>query len=275
MSEYLPYAGQHSIEEALVALQLQHGFDEQEMASARASVEADLKDVLPRSAELRGGSITVDLSNLEAPVRQGPVSSNLAGFQFSRVKGDGKPAQVLTLSDNVLSVNVLEYEGWNKVQDDGIKYITAVLASLSLAGNPVMTISLQFKDRYTFNGNYRDAQAALLFVKGNEYLSTRCFNAGPLWHCHTGWFDVADAGERVLNQLNIGSGMVDQASTVTIDHRATFNLSTPRQSLEALLHPSGGSRCLREVLDVLHDKNKSILRALLQPGMLAKIGMDI
>ena len=169
----------------------------------------------------------------------------------------------------------LEYEAWNKVQDDGLKYITAVLAFLSLAGNPVMAIGLQFKDRYTFTGNSRDAQAALLFVKDNEYLSSRCFNAGPLWHCHTGWFDRLGADDRVLNQLNIGSGMVDQASTVTIDHRATFHLSTPRQSLEALLHPSGGSRGLREVLDALHDKNKSILRNLLQPEMLAKIGMDL
>ena len=166
MSEYLPYAGQHSIEEAQVSLQLRHEFDQQEIASARASVEAALKDVLPRSAELRGGSITVDLSNMEAPVRPGPVSSNLAGFQFSRVKGDGKPAQVLTLSESLLSVNVLEYEGWDKARDDGIRYITAVLASLPLAGNPVMAISLQFKDRYTFNGNHQDAEAAPAIREG-------------------------------------------------------------------------------------------------------------
>ena len=53
MSEYLPYAGTHSIEEAQVAIQLQHGFDEQEIASARASVEADLKDALPRSGRAK------------------------------------------------------------------------------------------------------------------------------------------------------------------------------------------------------------------------------
>ena len=273
MSEYLPYAGLHSIEEAQVALHLQHEFDQQEIAPARASVEADLKDVLPRSAELRGGSITVELSSLEASVRPGAVPSNLAGFQFSRVRGDGKPAEVLQLSGNLLSVTVSEYTGWNKVRDDGIKYIMAALASLSLEGNPVMAISLQFIDRYTFNGNYKDAKAALLFVKSNEYLSARCFSAGPLWHCHNGWFDVDGADGRVLNQLNIASGLVDQASTVTIDHQATFHLSTPRQSLEALLNPSGEGLGLHVVLDTLHDKNKSILRDILQPETLAKIGM--
>ena len=274
MSEYLPYADQHSIEEVQVALQLQHEFDQQEIVSARASVEADLRDLLPRSAELRGGSITVDLSNLDASVRPGPVLSNVAGFQFSSLRGDGKPAQVLQLSDNLLSVKVLEYGGWAKVRDDSIKYITAVLASLSLSGNPVMAIGLQFIDRYTFNGNYGRAKAALLFVKDNEYLSTRCFNAGPLWHCHTGWFDVTDAHGRVLNRLNVTSGLVDQASTVTIDHLATFHLSAPRQSLETLLQSPGEGLGLAVALDTLHEKNKSILKGILQPAMLAKIGIQ-
>ena len=115
----------------------------------------------------------------------------------------------------------------------------------------------------------------LLFVKDNEYLSARCFKAGPLWHCHNGWFDMDSANGRVLNQLNIGSGVVDQASTVSIDHRATLHLATPRQSLEALLDPPGEGLGLPVVLDVLHDKNKSILRDLLQPEMLANIGMGI
>ena len=275
MSQYLPYADLHSIQEAQVDLHFRHEFDQQEIASARAGVEADLKDVLPRSAEVRGGSVTVNLSNFEAQVQTGSVLSNLVGFQFSRVKGDGKPAQVLRLSENLVSVNVSEYEGWSKVRADSIKYITAVLVSLSLAGNPVMATSLQFIDRYTFNGESRDAKAELLFVKDNEYISARCFTAGSLWHCHNGWFDSPDPAGRVLNQLNVGSGMVDQASIVTIDHRVTLHLSTPRQSLEALLDPHEVSLSLGVALDTLHDKNKSILRTILQPEMIAKIGMEI
>ena len=273
MSEYLPYADHHSIQEAQVALHFQHEFDQQEIVSARASVEASLKDVLPRSAELRGGSVTVDLSNPEAPVRTGSALSNLAGFQFSRVRGDGKPAQVLQLSDNLVYVNVLEYGGWSKVRADSIKYLTTALAPLSLAGNPVMATSLQFVDRYTFNGESGNAKAELLFVKYNEYISARCFTAGSLWHCQTGWFDSPDPAGRVLNQLNVGSSVVDQASTVTIDHRMTLHLSTPRQSFEALLDPPGGSISLGVALDTLHDKNKSILGAILQPEMIVKIGM--
>ena len=165
-------------------------------------------------------------------------------------------------------------EGGGKVRADSIKYITAVLAPVSLAGNPVMATSLQFIDRYTFNGESGDAKAELLFVKDNEYISARCFTAGSLWHCHTGWFDSPNPAGRVLNQLNVGSSVVDQASTVTIEHRVTLHLSTPRQSFEALLDPPDGSLSLGVALDTLHDKNKSILGVILQPEMIARIGME-
>ena len=273
MSKYLPYTEQHSIQEVQVALLFQHEFDQQEIASARAGVEHEVKDVLPRSAELRGGSVTVDMSSEGAQVRAHSVESSLAGFQYSRVRGDGKPSQVLQLTDNLVSVNILDYSGWDTVRADSIKYITAVLSFLSLEANPVMATRLKFTDRYTFDGEPRDAKAELLFMKNNEHITARCFTAGPLWHCHTGWFDDVGTVGRVLNHLNIGSNLVDLAPTVTIDHQATVQLSTPRQSLEALLSLSEGSGGLGIILDTLHDKNKEILSGILQPEMLGKIGM--
>ena len=273
MGEYLPFAESHSIQEAQVSLHFQRGFEEREIALARARAEADLKGTLPRSAEIRGGSVTVDVSDLEAGVRAGAVSASLAGFQFSRVRGDGRPAQSLELSDNLVSVNLLDYEGWGKVLSDSIRYIGSVLEPLSLEGNPVLATSLRFVDRYTFNGETREARADLLFVKDNEFISRRCFTVGPLWHCHTGWFDSFDPTGRVLNHLNVGSSVVDGAPTVNIDHRGTFQLSTPRQSLDALLGTPREHLSLEGALNCLHNGNKDILRAILVPDMLAKIGM--
>ena len=275
MGEYLPYTEQHSIQEVQVALHFQHEFEQQEIASAGAGVEPEVKDALPRSAELRGGSVTVDMSNQGVQVRTGPVESSLAGFQYSRVRGDGKPSQVLQLSNNLASFNIFEYGGWPIVRADSIKYITALLSFLPLEANPVMATSLKFTDRYTFDGEPRDAKADLLFVGENEYITARCFSAGALWHCHTGWFDDLVTTGRVLNHLNVGSSMVDLAPTVTIDHQATVHLSPPRQSLDALLRLSEESGGLGVILDTLHNKNKDILRAILLPGTLGKIGMQI
>ena len=273
MSEYLPYTEQHSIQEVQVAVQFQHEFGQQEIASARAGVEPEVKDALPRSAEVRGGSVTVEMSNGEAQVRTGSIESSLVGFQYSRVRGDGKPSQILQLANNLVSVNILDYRGWAIARRDSIKYIMALLSFLDLEANPVMATSLKFTDRYTFDGESRDAKAELLFVTVNEHITARCFTAGPLWHCHSGWFDDVDTAGRVLNHLNIGSNLVDLSPTVTIDHEATVHLSTPRQSLPALLRLSEENGGLGVILDTLHNKNKEILSAILQPEMLGKIGM--
>jgi uncharacterized protein (TIGR04255 family) len=274
VSEYLPFTEQHSIQEVQIAVHFQHEFGQEEIASARAGVEPEVKDALPRSAEMRGGSVTVDMSSQGAQVRTGSVESNLAGFQYSRIRGDGKPSLVLQLANNLVSFNVLEYGGWEIVRADSIKYIAALLSFLSLESNPVMATSLKFTDRYTFDGETSDAKADLLFVAENEYMTARCFTAGPLWHCHSGWFDDLVTAGRVLNHLNVGSGLVDLAPTVTIDHQATVHLSTPRQSLDAFLRPSEESGGLPVILDTLHNKNKEILGAILLPEMLGKIGME-
>ena len=88
MGEYLPYADQHSIQEAQVALHFQHDFDQQEITSARAG--ADLKDVLPRSAELRGGSVTVDLSNPGVQVQTGSERWPAAEWPSGRAFEDAR-----------------------------------------------------------------------------------------------------------------------------------------------------------------------------------------
>ena len=270
----MPYAGNHSIQEAQVGLQFHHEFNQQEIELARGSVEVELKDVLPRSAEIRGGSVsvTVDLSSQDPQVRPDSVVSNLAGFQLSDVKGDGQPSRVLRLAGNLLSLNILDYTGWATILSDSIKCFETALFQLPFAGNPVMAYTLRYIDRYTFNGDPSEATAALLFVESNEYISKHCFTAGSLWHCHSGWFDSINAG-RVLNNLNISSGMMDLSSTVTIDHQTTLHLTLPRQSVGAVFATPERSLGLEAILDVLHDSNKRILNTLLRPEMRAKIGL--
>ena len=274
MGEYLPYSGNHSIQEAQIGVQFHHEFGQHEIERARSAAEADLKDVLPRSAEIRGGSVTVDLSNPGVPAQMGPISSVIAGFQFSKVMGDGRPARALQLSGNLVSANIVDYDGWEKIRTDSIYYITTVLAPLPLAGNPVMAFMLRYIDRFTFNGGSNEAKAGSLFMNGNDYIATHCFAAGSSWHCHTGWFDSLDSG-RVLNNLNVSSAVIDLSPTVIIDHQATLHLNTPRQSLDAVLAHQDNIRGLSSVLEVLHDSNKGILRAMLLPEMLAKIGISI
>ena len=273
MSEYLPYSEKHSIVEAQVVLLFAGDFDQTQIENAKRAAESTLGEELPKFAEIVQGSVRFDVTNRDEPVQTGPLSSNLTGFELSRIKSNGQPARILRLTNDQVLVSVLDYEAWELTCQAVIRYVEAILWPLTLAGNPVLAVGLRFNDRYTFEGAHQAATAGLLFIDGNGYMATQCFAAGPTWHCNTGWFASHNAG-RVLHNLNVASAVADGSSAATVEHTATLYLSTPRQSLGALLSPTNTDTGFIRVLDSLHDDNKDILRAMLKPEMLGRIGLN-
>ena len=275
MAEYLPYHDKHSIQEAQIGIQFVGQFDRQSIEATRGFAQAALSDALPRVSEVRGGSISIDIAGPVATPSTETIQSELVGFQFSKVQGSGQPARVLQLASNALSVSFMDYFSWAKAKEDALQYLYPVLTSLPLSQNPVVAFALRFIDRYTFSGDPKGARADLLFVTGSPHITPHTFDAGPNWHCNTGWFEVAEEEEpdRVLHNLNVTSNLVDLSSTVTINHNATRQLRFPRHSAAALLESTSKTIGMCDALESLHDQNKSILEQLLMPEMLSKVGI--
>lgn len=272
MGKYLPYSGTHSIQEAVVALHFRGPFSAEAVGRAQSNAQVELGKAFPRSGGIH--ELRVNQTG-QGVVLQESGSPRLAGFELSRVKADAKPSRVLRIVGNMLTANFLEYKNWKSTLKDSLSYIKAVLSPLPLVGNPVMAFSLRYIDRYTFDGPADEPRAEMLLRKGCGYITARCFEGGPLWHCHSGWFDPLETGDRILNQLNVGSAMVDQAPTVTVDHNAIYQLTAPRQTIEALFQPSSEKIAhLEHALNDLHRRNGMILRAMLVPDMLSAIGME-
>ncbi len=272
MGRYLPYSGTHSIQEAVVALHFRGTFNSEAVGRAQNNAQVELRKAFPRS----GGIHELQVNQTgQGVVVQESGSPRLAGFELSRVKADAKPSRVLRIVGNMLTVNFLEYKNWKSTLKDSLSYIRTVLAPLTLVENPIMAFSLRYIDRYTFDGPAHEPRAEMLLRRGCTYIAERCFEGGPLWHCHSGWFDPLETGDRVLNQLNVGSAIVDQAPTVTVDHNAICQLTAPRQTIESLFQPPSEKIArLEHVLNDLHRRNGTILRAMLLPEMLASIGME-
>ena len=275
-AEYLPFNDKHSIQEAQVSILFLGQFDRQSIEATRGVAQAELSDVLPRAAEVRGGSLRIEINDSAARVPLGTMQSDLVGFEFSKVLANGQRARVLQLANKSLSVSFMDYLSWQAARKDALHYLRAVLASLPLDQNPVVAFSLRFIDRYTFNGDPREARADLLFKKETPHITPYTFEAGANWHCNTGWFDATseETNDRVLHNLNVASSLVDLSSTVTINHQATRYLGFPRHSAKALLASANDSFGMVNALDSLHDQNKNILVQLLTPDMLAKIGIS-
>ncbi len=274
MAEYLPFQDKHSIQEAQISILFPGPFDQHSIEVTRGFAQAELSPVLPRSAEARGGAFEIDFTDPSSPALLEARQSDLLGFRFSSVQGNGLPARVLQLAGNTLSVSFLDYESWATTIRDVLGYLRPVLISLPLEMNPGIAFGLRFIDRYTYPDNPREARADLLFKRGNPYIASHAFEAGSTWHCNSGWFDDAiQEGDRVLHNVNVTSSLVELSSTVTIDHQATRHLGAPRDTVVAFLAPSGGEMGLVDALESLHDRNKSILEQALLPEMLARIGI--
>ena len=134
MAEYLPFQGKHSIQEAQINLLFFGRFDRQDIETTRGVAEAELGDLLPISAEVRGGSLQIDITNPSDPSPLGTMSSDLVGFRLSKVQGNGQQARVLQLMENMLSASVMDYESWRETCQHVYHCYITVLRSLPLAG---------------------------------------------------------------------------------------------------------------------------------------------
>ena len=116
MGKYLPYSGKHSIQEAVIATHFLRAFDPQTVARAQDSVQADLKDVFPLSNQIhQAPEIRINRGLL---TQEPETTARLAGFEFSKVKADAKPARALRLLGEVLTVNFPEYNGWKTTLEE-------------------------------------------------------------------------------------------------------------------------------------------------------------
>ena len=272
MAQYLPFADEHSIQEAVVSVQFQIPLPPHVVNLAQDGVLEAHEDAFPRVREVHGGEMLVDMNDASGPPSM--HAARLVGFELSKPRSDGTPARVLRLSRDVLQVSFPEYTKWDEVVAASISYVRAAVARVSLSDVPVASFGLRYVDRFTFDGTLEQASPALLFREGASYLPPNCFESGPLWHCNLGWFENRSEQERVLNQLNVASGVIDDVPTVTIDHNATWHLRDPRQSDDSLFGEGDAARTpLKQALDALHEGNKGVIRAVLLDDMLKRIGL--
>ena len=269
MPEYLPFNEKHSVQEARINLLFEGQFRQQAVDSAREAATDALSGDLPYVTDVHGGSLQINLTIPGSPI---PSQSQFVGFQMSAVQRNSQPARVLLLTNNQLSVSILDYVSWDITSRAVLEYINPVLSALPLSENPVTSYGKRVIDRYTFDGRPEDARADLLFVRQNPYVTPHAFESGPNWHCNSGWFDFR-LEDRVLHNLNVASNRIELSSIVTIDHNATIQLRSRCLSTQDLYNPSDGSHGLEGVLDSLHEQNKEILRAMLTSEMLTKIGL--
>ena len=274
MTEYLPFAGTNAIQEVIVELQFKGDVPPPDITRSRAVCDGELKQDFPFLEDIHEAQVRL-ASTSQGPILKGSANPRLSGFRLIRNGSDGKPLRVFQLAGNQLSLHLMKYEGWAQTLQDSLHYITLILPCFSLQKNGIQAFKLRYIDRFTFDGTADKASTSLLFSDTNDFISRKCFNAGPYWHCHSGWYEILGDGSRILSQLNVGSALVENAPTVTVDHNMMYLLTETLNSMEPLFQNSAEGEGLnfKNTLDHLHQLNHTVLVNLLRSEMAQRIGL--
>lgn len=264
LCKFTPINAAHAIVEAgwLIAFSSPLTIDEIALMKAAAFV---LKDDLPKIDEIKKFEAIVDAQNPGSPT----MKQEDGGFEMQRIRPDGAIDWALRVANDTISVHCFDYTRWNDFQEKAFRFFSVLCQPINASSNTPVLTALRYTDRFICedDANYN---AESLLKRNSGYLPENIFQAGSLWHSHSGWFEQ----KSFLNQLNIESGYVHlsghQKTTVTLQHNIVFRSTDSDKNL----FPTEGTD-LKPVAEKMHIMNKQVLAQLLVPSLVKQINLNI
>lgn len=221
MLRYEPLRGSHAVQEAVFFIQ----FAPEIAKGAFSQISAQCSEIqafLPLKSDMRVIRFVRDEDGSTS------FSDEIGGLEFSRKDGDSPPAWLMRYGAEGVSVHCMDYTRYDDVWEQARNLLLKALGTVP-SGHAIGAVGIRYIDRFRYVPEVGEYNLKVLFRDQNRYLSPRCFDAGPRWHCHNGWFAPVqglDSGSgfaaESLNQLNLASAdevtPAGSSTFVTIDH---------------------------------------------------------
>jgi uncharacterized protein (TIGR04255 family) len=209
-----------------------------------------------------GFQVTPDGQQLFSPPQPGPQ-----GWQFVRQSTNGQVIELLAVEGDHITYETTDYRRWPTFLQR-FERISSDLLSAAMNSLDLEIVSLEYLDRFYFDGPPSDASPTILLPHVTSFIHPDAASGLTLWHTHRGWFEKRGAGQVLVNQnfdaadLNMPSraGLTRSVSVLTkADLRAA---SYPMEDIPMTLH-----------LEFLHSVTNSYFKEALSPGMYGAVGM--
>lgn len=275
---FRPVGDKHAIVEAVFVLQFSQEFSSEQLAAiddARRNWA-----FLPgrKKQQVQGLGIALGPSAQRLQVNDmGP--SRLGSLEYSRTRADGSKEWMLSIRDDFIAVNCLSYTRWASVWDRARNFLSSVLTAMSKQKMQfeVHSFALSYADQFLWEGEKENYDASQLFKKESSYLASNCFEAGPLWHCYTGWFSkdgLPDPG-RLLTRLNIDAREGGQRLSTFLKTELIYSLETPCTRIPQLFGRKGqkSPALIDRCMNYMHTHDKNVLDDLLTEEQTKRISL--
>lgn len=255
-----PINQNNSIESSCFVLVFERAFNKQELLSLSRLKEVFHED-LPSYREIN--SIKVKLVDGTTAEQ----SQDISGVVLQCFKNNGKPSWELKVENNIIEISCFAYDSWTEVWGKVKRYLLETIKTIEDDNNKLMICVLKIVDKFVSDfGNYNVGD---IFLERTPYLTQNILNGenGELWHVFQGWFEQLD-DKTYLHNLNLITSNENGRITTNIDHAIQCQFIKNPQLISDFKQSK-----LEAIFSELHNKNKEILRKLLNDTQRKGIGL--
>ena len=249
---FKPIGDRHAILEVVFQLVFLRDFNADELKRLVAA-HAEWKSDLPKIERMQVIQFAVGPENSPPPLQQEPA----APVSFKSFKRDGGVDWQLGAQGNWLAVNCLAYSRWAAVSKQAIGLLVKALRHIASPDNPITSISLQYIDKFNWEGDLNDYRVDELINRNSGFFPESFAPNFPGWHHHRGEFTFHEQEEiphRILNRVHLDAALEEQIPFVKIDTVMRVDLKEPITS-----DNEATDSIIDSFFNTLHLKNKKLL----------------
>lgn len=273
---FKPVHAAHSIEQAALVVNFDRPLDYARLAAVN-EITNQFRDELPGGGPIQGGFSFM----LGGPVGiQLPFTpqqpSSVTGFLLHRNAPDGSIESELRVEQTSMSFRTNVYSRWSAVWALAHKYFSSVMGAYLDSGANLVNVSLNFVDKFVWDGETSACDPSLLMKNDSKYVATHIFSRNDLWHIHTGAFNRPDNQTKRLTNVNIDCldeviGFTPRRSVV-ITTALTDMFNQPGYEA-TVISADSGMNFITSHLEALHNYDKEILQEILVAPIAQQIAL--
>lgn len=194
--DFEPLHSAHAIEQVIFVLQVEHELDDIGIKKVRDAAD-EVSTELPKKIDVQ--SMTFAIGPAAMPT---PPPGLTGGKIYQKIRPDGTVECEFRVERMSVIFRTLLYTRWAAIWEQARKYFDSVIP-IYIANARISGISLNFVDKFVWDGPISECQPIRLFRPESKYLCPHIYETQDLWHSHTGAFYRIDNQTKRLLNVNV------------------------------------------------------------------------
>jgi hypothetical protein len=259
------FAGEHAIEAETFSV-----------AFAEPLTHADYRRLEKEEAAIRllFGSI-MPLNSYQFNPKSGivEVPKDLSGREMLDFDRDGSPRWSAGFQENLVRLTIHKYTRWQDIWPEAEKRLRLLLSCVD-SQKRVVAIDFGVVDTLISERARLELLPRIVLNRASAFVSERIYACeDPRWDIQQGWMDDRNDGSLKLTRVDVQASIQNDRSRASVQNILSFRPDKQTITLEDVLAQGDAGSLVNKVYNEFHDENKQLLKKLLHPEILKRLGL--